>query len=36
MPYILTRIDVGDYDMWKPMFPQVELASVEEAEDFRR
>jgi hypothetical protein len=20
MPYILTRIDVGDYETWKPMF----------------
>ncbi len=22
MTYILTRIDVGDYDAWKPMFDQ--------------
>ena len=22
MTYILTRIDVGDYDTWKPMFDQ--------------
>jgi hypothetical protein len=22
MPFILTRINVGDYDRWKPMFDQ--------------
>jgi hypothetical protein len=22
MPFILTRINVGDYDQWKPMFDQ--------------
>jgi len=22
MPFILTRLNVGDYDMWKPMFDQ--------------
>jgi hypothetical protein len=22
MAFILTRIDVGDYDRWKPMFDQ--------------
>jgi len=34
MPFMLTRIDVRDYDTWKTMF-QVEFASADEAREGR-
>jgi hypothetical protein len=35
MTYILTRIDVGDYDTWKPMFDQDKPRAREAARGWR-
>jgi len=35
MTYILTRIDVGDYDAWKPMFDQDVPRARESANGWR-
>jgi hypothetical protein len=35
MPFILTRINVGDYDAWKPMFDQDVPRTRESAKGFR-
>jgi hypothetical protein len=35
MTYMLTRIDVGDYDAWKPMFDQDEPRARESASGWR-
>jgi hypothetical protein len=35
MPYLLTRIDVGDYDSWKPMFDQDKPGAREAARGWR-
>jgi hypothetical protein len=35
MPFILTRIDVGDYDAWKPMFDQDRPRAREAASGWR-
>jgi hypothetical protein len=35
MPFILTRINVGDYDRWKPMFDQDAPGARSEAEGHR-
>lgn len=35
MPHLLTRIDVGDYDIWKPMFDQDQPRAREQARGWR-
>ena len=35
MAYMLTRIDVGDYDAWKPMFDQDKPRAREAARGWR-
>jgi hypothetical protein len=35
MAFILTRIDVGDYERWKPMFDQDEPGARSEAKGHR-
>ena len=35
MPYILTRINVGDYDRWKPMFDKDEPGARRSAKGYR-
>lgn len=35
MPYIFTRLDVGDYDSWKPLFDQDGPAARHEATGYR-
>lgn len=35
MPFILTRINVGDYDAWKPMFDQDAPRAREKAKGYR-
>jgi hypothetical protein len=35
MPFILTRINVGDYDAWKPMFDQDVPRARESAKGLR-
>lgn len=35
IPFIVTRIDVGDYDRWKPMFDQDVPRTREKATGFR-
>jgi hypothetical protein len=35
MPYLLTRLDVGDYDSWKPLFDQDSPAARREASGYR-
>jgi hypothetical protein len=35
MPFIVTRIDVGDYDRWKPMFDRDEPGARRAAKGYR-
>ena len=35
MPFILTRIQVGDYDTWKPMFDQDKPGARNESKGWR-
>jgi hypothetical protein len=35
MPFILTRINVGDYDRWKPMFDQDSPGARADAKNHR-
>ena len=35
MPFIVTRIDVGDYDRWKPMFDRDEPGARRSAKGYR-
>jgi hypothetical protein len=35
MPFILTRINVGDYEAWKPMFDQDMPRAREKAKGYR-
>ena len=35
MAYMLTRIQVGDYDAWKPMFDQDEAGARRDAKGYR-
>ena len=35
MPFILTRIDVGDYDTWKPMFDDDSPGARRSAKGYR-
>ena len=35
MPFILTRIQVGDYDTWKPMFDQDKPGARSESKGWR-
>lgn len=35
MPFVLTRIDVGDYDAWKPMFDADKPGARSESKGWR-